>query len=247
MFKDILRGLRAYWEAVRLLGQQGWWKFALVPGFISLGFGLIVFVLAFAYSDNIGRVLMTFYPFEQGRAVAQSVATVFGALMIFAGALILFKNIVMLLVSPWMNQLSLKIEQHRTGSNYTDDRSFVTAFKRTARVNLRILLREVFLIILLLLVAWVPIIDFIVPIGIILIQAYYAGFGNLDYFMDRHYSVKDSIAFVNRNKGVALGNGLGFLALLAIPIIGVFLAPTLGVAAATLSGIDCKNDSKSRD
>ena len=89
--------------------------------------------------------------------------------------------------------------------------------------------------------------EVVVPIGIVLIQAYYAGFGNLDYFMDRHYSVKDSIAFVNRNKGVALGNGLGFLALLAIPIIGVFLAPTLGVAAATLSGIDCKNDSKSRD
>jgi CysZ protein len=242
MLKDILRGLRAYWDAVRLLGKQGWWKFALVPGLISLAFGSIVLFLAWTLSDNIGRLLMQLYPFEQGKAFAESVATVFGALVIIAFSLIIFKNIVMLLVSPWMNQLSIKIERHQTGNDYIDDRSFVVAFKRTVRVNLRILLRELFFIVLLLLVAWIPIVDFIVPIGIVLIQAYYAGYGNLDYFMDRHYSVKESIVFVNKNKGVALGNGLGFLLLLAIPILGVFLAPTLGVAAATLSGIDAKEE-----
>jgi CysZ protein len=238
--KDILRGLRAYKEAVFLLGQQGWWKFALVPGLISFAFGSIVLLLAWVLSDNIGRFLLHFYPFETGKDLAEDVAAVFGFIMIIAFAIVIFKNVVMLLVSPWMNQLSIKIERHLTGNDYVDNRSFLDAFKRTARVNLRILLREIFFILLLLLVAWIPIIDFIVPICMILIQAYYAGFGNLDYFMDRHYSVKDSIAFVNRNKGVALGNGLGFLLLLAIPVIGVFLAPTLGVAAATLSGIDVK-------
>ena len=241
MFKDIIRGLRAYWDAVLLLGRQGWWKFALVPGLISLAFGSIVLFLAWTLSDNIGRLLMGLYPFEQGRAFAENIATVFGALVILAFALIAFKNVVMLLVSPWMNQLSIKIERHRTGNDYVDDRSFAVAFKRTVRVNLRILLRELFFIVLLLLVAWIPIIDFVVPIGIILIQAYYAGFGNLDYFMDRHYSVKESVVFISKNKGIALGNGLGFLLLLAIPIIGVFLAPTLGVAAATLSGIEAKD------
>jgi CysZ protein len=70
------------------------------------------------------------------------------------------------------------------------------------------------------------------------VQAYYAGYGNLDYFMDRRYTVKESINFIGNNKGVALGNGIGFLLLLAVPLIGVFLAPTLGVAAATLSGIE---------
>ena len=58
MFKDIIRGLRAYWDAVLLLGRQGWWKFALVPGLISLAFGSIVLFLAWTLSDNIGRLLM---------------------------------------------------------------------------------------------------------------------------------------------------------------------------------------------
>jgi CysZ protein len=241
LLKDIIRGLRAYWEAVLLLGKQGWWRFALVPGLISLAFGSVVLLLAWTLSDNIGRALMHLYPFEQGKNFAENVATFFGGAMILALSLVLFKNVVMLLVSPWMNQLSVKIERHLTGNDYVDNRSFVDAFKRTARVNLRILVRELFFILLLLLVAWIPIIDFIVPVGMVAIQAYYAGFGNLDYFMDRHYSVKESITFVKHNKGLALGNGLGFLLLLAIPIIGVFLAPTLGVAAATLSGIDAKD------
>jgi CysZ protein len=237
MFKNVIRGLLAYPEAVRMLGRQGWWKYALIPGLISLVFFSILLVSTWGLSDNIGRLLLLLYPFAQG-AAAGVIATIVGGALILAFGLLLFKNVVMLLVSPWMNSLSIKIERHLTGRDYVDDRSFAVAFKRTMRLNLRILLREFVLVVLLLFVVWIPIVDFIVPIAIFLVQAYYAGYGNLDYFMDRRYSIKESINFVNQNKGVALGNGIGFLLLLAIPVVGVFLAPTLGVAAATLSGIE---------
>ncbi len=238
MIKDIWKGLSAYTTAVKLLTKQGWWKYALVPGLISFVFASIVVALAWFLGDNIGQILVAAYPFEQGKDFAKILANIIGGTIIVASGLILYKHVVMLLVSPWMTKLSIKIEQSITGRDYVDDRSFSVAFMRTMRLNLRIILREILVVALLFLVGVVPILDFTVPILLFLVQAFYSGYGNLDYFMDRRYSVKQSVQFVNKNKGIALGNGIGFLLLLMIPVLGVFLAPTLGTAAATLSGID---------
>ena len=37
---------------------------------------------------------------------------------------------------------------------------------------------------------------------------------------------------------MAIGNGLGFLVLFAIPLLGVILAPTLSVIGATVEGVE---------
>ncbi len=243
MIRDIWKGLYAYATAVKLLTKQGWWKYALIPGLISFVFASIILALAWFLGDNIGRILLAAYPFEQGRETATVFANIIGGVMIVVTGLMLYKHVVMLLVSPWMTKLSIKIEHSITGRDYVDERSFSVAFMRTMRLNLRIILREIMVVILLFLVGVIPALNFAVPILLFLVQAFYSGYGNLDYFMDRRYSVKQSVQFVNRNKGIALGNGIGFLLLLMIPFLGVFLAPTLGTAAATLSGIDvAKND-----
>ena len=234
---DVWRGLAAYMAAIKLLTRQGWWKYTLAPGFVSLIFGVVVLTAAWGLSDNMSAALMRGYPFEQGKAAAAVLVTLLSSLLIIAIGIIIFKNLVMLLVSPWMNRLSIKIERHTTGHSYIDERTFVEAFRRQLRLNLRLILREAAFIILIFLFGLIPVLDFAVPPLLFLVQSFYAGFGNLDYFMDRHYTFAESVAFVKRNKGVALGNGIGFLLLLLIPVAGVFLAPTLGVAAATLSGI----------
>jgi CysZ protein len=135
MFKNVIRGILAYPEAVRMLTRQGWWKYALIPGLISLVFFSILLVCAWGLSDNIGRALLLLYPFAEGRAVAATIAMFVGGVLILAFGLLLFKNVVMLLVSPWMNSLSIKIERQLTGRDYVDDRSFAVAFKRTMRLN----------------------------------------------------------------------------------------------------------------
>jgi CysZ protein len=90
---------------------------------------------------------------------------------------------------------------------------------------------------LILLIGLFPIATFAVPVLIFIIQAYYAGFGNFDYYLERYANVSQSKYFVSRNKGLAVGNGAVFLALLLIPIAGLFLAPALATTAATVEGI----------
>ena len=51
--------------------------------------------------------------------------------------------------------------------------------------------------------------------------------------MERHLKYKESIVFVKKNKGVAVGNGLVFILMLLIPFFGIML--TLPVSAAASS------------
>ena len=67
----------------------------------------------------------------------------------------------------------------------------------------------------------------------LLLQAYYAGFGNMDFFLERHYGVKGSASFVRRYNGAAFANGVIFLLILLIPVIGLVLAPFMATIAAT--------------
>jgi CysZ protein len=62
------------------------------------------------------------------------------------------------------------------------------------------------------------------------------GFSMLDYTNERKgLSSAESIHFINRHKGLAIGNGMVFYCMHLIPVVGWILAPGYAVIAATLS------------
>jgi CysZ protein len=70
----------------------------------------------------------------------------------------------------------------------------------------------------------------------LLVECYYYGFSMLDYSSERQrLSATQSIDFIGRHRGLAIGNGMVFYAMHAIPILGWILAPAYAVVAATLS------------
>ncbi|MFY8004629.1 MAG: EI24 domain-containing protein, partial [Chitinophagaceae bacterium] len=88
----------------------------------------------------------------------------------------------------------------------------------------------------------IPVVGWFSPIVGLLTECYYYGFSMLDYSMERNKkTTTESIYFIGRHKGLAIGNGMVFYLFHLIPIVGWMLAPAYAVIAATLSIIDIKN------
>ena len=79
----------------------------------------------------------------------------------------------------------------------------------------------------------IPVIGVFSTILLFLIQSYYAGFGNIDYTLERHFNYKESIDFVKNHRGLAIGNGIVFMLLLFVPVLGIILVLPFSVISAT--------------
>ena len=134
-----------------------------------------------------------------------------------------------------MSAVSEKIEIHINGDLKLQHRntSFQEQLIRGIKLSVRNLGKELFFTIPILMLKLIPVVNIFSTILLFLLQSYYAGFGNMDYTLERHYNYKDSITFVKQHKGVAIGNGIVFILILMIPIIGVLLVLPLSVVSAT--------------
>jgi CysZ protein len=136
-----------------------------------------------------------------------------------------------------MSPLSEKIEARISNSSFQQDFSLKRILHealRGVRIALRNIVREIFYSLILLILSFVPVVGIITAPALFMVQAYYAGFGNMDYYLERHFNVQGSAAFVRRYKGLAIGNGAIFLLLLMIPILGLFVAPVLATISSTV-------------
>jgi len=104
---------------------------------------------------------------------------------------------------------------------------------RAVRINLRNIAYEFSITIPLLLLSFIPVVGIVFTILAFVVQAYYAGFGNMDYTLERHFTYRNSINFVARHRGIAIGIGIVFMAMLFIPVLGVILVLPFSVTAAS--------------
>lgn len=231
----IVDGAVAYIKAVGLISRLRLWKFLLLPILVSVVLGVAIFGTAWGISGNFGEWLINFYPFEWGKNTLESIASVFGGIFIVAVGLIIFKQLVMALSAPFMSPMSETIERDMVGNSEPvpfNSQQFIQDLVRGLRIAVRNIIRELLLTLLLFLLGLIPLFTPFTTILIFVVQAYYAGFGNMDYTLERHFKVRGSVRFVRRNWGLALGNGAVFIALL-LTGIGFLLVIPLGAAAAT--------------
>ena len=133
-----------------------------------------------------------------------------------------------------MSPVSEKIEADLMGLNHTHRKtSNASQLWRGIRINVRNLGMELLLTVPILIISFIPVINIVSSALLFLVQSYYAGFGNMDYTLERHFEVKESVQFVKRNRGVAIGNGMVFMAMLFIPVVGIILVLPLSVTAST--------------
>ncbi|MDT7832914.1 EI24 domain-containing protein [Flavobacteriaceae bacterium S356] len=240
MFNNIIKGLQAYPRALTLLSTLKLWKYFVIPIVISVVVAIAVAFAAYGWSDNVGAIIAKIWIWEWGKETFITIGTFLGGLIILVIGLILYKHIIMALSAPFMSPVSEKIEAHLRGATTVrkSEASFQTLLWRGIRINLRNLIKELLLTLPLLLLKFIPGVNIFSAALLFLLQAYYAGFGNMDYTLERYYMFNDSVRFVQKNRGVAIGNGIGFLLLLLIPVIGIILVLPLSVTASTISTVE---------
>lgn len=245
MIQDFIAGFTSYFGALNFVIKHRLYKHLLISGLISLVVGAIILATSYGLSDNIGELISGFYPWEWGATYIKTLLEyVSGGLILIIGFL-LFKYILLVLISPFMGPLSAKVETIISGQSEGSKFSIKQIsyeMIRGLRIASRNISREILITLFLLLLGLIPLITvFITPL-IFLVQAYFVGFANFDYFLERRTNVSQSVRYIKQHRWQAVGNGTAFLLLLFIPIIGLFFAPVLGTVAATRIAIK-NNDS----
>lgn len=247
MIKNIISGIKAYFGAFSLISKLKLWKYFAIPMVISFVTAVIIFGSAYSLSDNIGAFISKIWIWNWGKETFLSISNFIGGLIVIVIGIILFKHIIMALSAPFMSPVSEKIEAHFTGNPPHSHRNttFMQQLSRGIRINGRNLLMELLLTIPILLLKFIPVVNIFSTILLFMVQAYYAGFGNMDYTLERHYQYKESLQFVRKHRGLAIGNGIIFILFLLIPVIGVILVLPLSVTAAstrTVEALQFKNN-----
>ncbi len=237
MVNGFWEGVSDYGTAIRHISKHRMWGYIILPGILCAIIGLGMLGLAWGLSGDIGDWLDNWWPWDWGRSVVQGIAQVFGGLLVLLLGLLIFKQIMMVLLSPFMSLLSEKVEKQLLGEAAAEIpfslKRIASDILRGLRLALRNILRELGVTILLLILGLVPVFTPFTTALIFLIQAYYAGFGNLDFALERHFDYRNSIHFVHKNRSLAMGNGAMFVAML-FTFVGFLFALPLGTVAATI-------------
>ena len=248
MIKNIILGIKEYGGAFALISKLKLWRYFAIPILISVVTAIFIGVEAYVLSDNVGAYIAKVWVWEFGKETFISISNFIGGLFVLIIGLILYKHIIMALSAPFMTPVSEKIEQHLYGDLKHLHRKTTNTDQliRGIRINIRNLGKELLITLPILLLKFIPIVNIFSTIALFLVQAYYAGFGNIDYTLERHFDYKKSVDFVDKNKGFAIGNGIVFMLFLLIPIVGIILVLPLSVTAASTRTLKILHQNNSR-
>ena len=248
MIKNIFSGISAYADAFGLLFKLKLWKYFIIPIVISLFTAIFIGFIAYTFSDSIGQILAKIWIWDWGRETVSMLSSFVGGVFVLGMGLLLYKYIVLALSAPFMSIVSEKIELHLNGGIYPTYRktTFQSQLWRGIRINVRNLGRELLITLPIVLLKFIPVVNLFSSVLLFFVQAYYAGFGNMDYTLERHLDYKESLRFVQKNKGSSIGNGIVFMGFLFIPILGIIIVLPLSVTAASLETIALINKENER-
>lgn len=238
MIKEITQSIQDYFLAHKLLSELNLWKYFRIPIIVSFLLGIVIFAAAWGFSDDIGSYISSIWVFTWGKQTVIAISNFIGGMLVLAFGIVIFKHALMIIVAPFMSPISEKIERHLYGivkKSGTGFRAQTSAFARGIQIGVRNAVVEILWIIPFFIFSFIPVIGTIFVILIFLVQAYYAGFGNMDYTLERYFPYQRSVQFVRNHRGIAIGNGIVFMLILLIPFFGILIVLPLSAVAATIT------------
>ncbi len=251
ILKGIKTGLKSYSRALTFIKKHRLSWYFLFP----IIFNILLFAIGYAstvsLSSKIYAELNQFINIDHwefwGSGVLSSIIyfflhIIFRLLFISVYAFV-GGYIVLIFLSPVFAFLSEKVESILTGHDYPFNlKQFFRDIRRGILLALRNMALEIIITIILFLLSFIPMVGLFTGPALFFVTAYFYGFSFMDYSLERQkMNLHNSVVFVKRNKGVAIGNGAIFSLILIIPYIGVLISSfisIISVVAATISTLE---------
>jgi CysZ protein len=251
MLKEIIISIQAYSQTHRFIIKHRLWKWILIPGLIYA----ILFFAGIIFFLKSSTAAIDFMLLETGvKDWMQKIQNSWLSFFLIFGQIILqlvlllfyfslFKYLFLIIGSPVFAYLSEKTESIMEGKEFPFSfKQLLKDIGRGIKVAFRNMLWQTVYIISILILSFIPVIGWITPLIALLVECYYLGFSMLDYSCERNkLSSSQSIAFIGKHRGLAIGNGLIFYLMHMVPFLGWVMAPSYAVIAATLSLYNTKN------
>ncbi len=250
MLKEIIIAIQSYIEAHRFIVKHRLWKWIFVPGIIYAILFFAGIILFWNSSDIAIQQLLNITGLGKWMNAIEGgwlkFLFIFGQVILKLVLMLLyfslFKYLFLIIGSPLFAYLSEKTEAIMEGKEFPF--SFAQLIKdavRGIRLAFRNALWQTVYTVSILILSFIPLVGWFTPFFALLIECYYLGFSMLDYSSERNkLSTSQSIAFIGKHKGLAIGNGIVFYLMHMIIIVGWILAPSYAVIAATLSLLKTK-------
>jgi len=237
MLQKIMFAFDNYFKAFKFIKTNNLKKFYIIPGLINLILVIGFYFFSHYFGDYLLSLTTNFLGGEINTVIKFILQFVI-YLAIFGIYYLIYKTLILMILSPFLSYTSEKVESIITGKEFEftfkDNLYFI---KRGIIVTFKSFLRELFFTGIILLLFFVPIINTIVPILLFIVQSYYIGFSFIDYTLERHdYNI--GTAIIRNNPIFFLINGGLFTLILFIPIAGIFIAPLATVVATTMGTIE---------
>jgi CysZ protein len=245
LLKEIVIAIQAYFDAHKFIRKHNLWKWIVIPGII---YTILFFIGLYLFWNSSGDAVtwlsrqlgLEGWLQKQRNEWLNFLFVMIGLVIRLMFALLyfsLFKYVFLIIGSPVFAYISEKTQSILEGKEFPF--SFSQLMKdawRGIKLAIRNTIWQTVYVISLLLLSFVPVFGWISPLIAILVESYYFGFSMLDYSCERNkLSTAQSISFISRHKGLAMGNGIVFFLMHAVVIVGWILAPAYAVVAATIS------------
>ena len=245
MLTEIIIAIQAYFKAHNFIVKHKLWKWILIPGIIYA----ILFVCGiYLFWQSSAYVIDYFFSRTGLKIWLQKEQDSWLRFIFIFGQIILqlilmlfyfswFKYLFLIIGSPVFAWLSEKTEAIIHNRDFPFSlKKFINDVIRGIRIALRNTLWQTVYTISILFLSLIPVIGWATPVLAVIVECFYFGFSMLDYTSERKgLSASQSIDFISRHKGLAIGNGMVFYVMHALPVAGWIFAPGYAVIAATLS------------
>lgn len=241
---QIITGLSSYSQAFKVISANKMGKYFVLPVILNIVLVAVLMFAGFGLGGWLSSTIETNTENMNGWIQAAMVAVkivlpiVSFILFIFGGG-----TIVNVLMSPIYTVLSEKTDTYLTGRTFeTNTKQTFSDIGRALVIAFKNAIKQLLLTILCLFLNFIPVIGSVVSVALIfIINAYYFGYGFMDYTYERQrYSAKESNRLTYNLRYLAITNG----AVYALPLYmfcGTFFAAFLGgvsTVAATIAQLE---------